>query len=410
MDEHGEEIAEPAVATLVRGAGEPLPADLNRRIRTTIKGQLDGDLLVDTFDDTRSGESSDFSPAPVPRRRWLLVSAAAVVASVGVGWVIAIGDRGEGPRTTAPELTPPTTADVVREGPVSIVSTDSPTGERSVGRRMGLPDQPGDLVSSEFLPDGRLLRWSTTEDGEVATLYGRWAIVESSAVLPKGTATAGAGDRTMRDIAVGPDDVLYASYLSSVTPDGWHFDVVAYSFEQQPRELGRWPAYRTCSVDCGEVMLASDGVVIDDDGGYIRYVDPSTGLPSGKRQYYVPDEVQASYETMWVDGRRVLGATVSYGDEAWKLRIEKGTPLPDVSAEQPLELQPQRDGSVMGVLFGEGDADYPFFVLWLRPGGGVELYGLDASVLPRVMYSVGGVSILALGVDTDSRRQVLVRL
>ena len=81
-----------------------------------------------------------------------------------------------------------------------------------------------------------------------------------------------------------------------------------------------------------------------------------------------------------------------------------------MSAEEPLALQPQRDGSLLGLLFGDGGDERPFYVLWLRPGGDAELSGLEGSVLPRVMYSVGGASILAVGWDTETRREVLVRL
>ena len=408
MDESPDETAGSAMATLVRRAGEPLPPDIRRRIRSTIGDQLAGDLIVDTFDDLNPEDASTPTPTSVParRQRWLLASAAAVVAAVGIGWVFTVTDRGDAPRTTTLEQTSPTTADAMRRRTVSVVSTASPTGELSV-RRVGVLGEPGFL--SEFLPDGRLLRRRPTESGEMVTLYHREGGVDVSTMLPRGPSVAGAGDRTMRDVAVGPDDVLYTSYLTSVTPDGWHFDVVAFSFEQRPREIGRWPSFRACLGQCGDVVLAADGVIIDEQGGVVPYVDPATGEPSGKRQYYVLDAVQASYDVIREDGSSGLDATVSYGDEKWTLRIN-GTPLPDVSAEVPIDLQPQRDGSLLGVLFGDRGDSHPFYVLWLRPGGGVKLYGLDGSVLPRVMYSAGGVSILAVGLDTESRREVLVRL
>lgn len=405
MDDNPDDIAESAITTLVRRAGEPLPGDLRRRIRSTIEGQLAGDLIVDTFDDASAGDVSTLPPAPARQHRWLLASAAAVAAIVGVGWVVAVGDRGEPSPMTSPGQT---TADSVRRRTVSIISTDSPTGELSVALHLGTLDQPGARRrSSEFLPDGRLLLRRSTEDGEVVTLHSRWGGVVASTVLPKGTSVPGAGDPMMRDVAVGPDDVLYASYITSSTV-GWDFDLVAYSFEQQPRELGRWPADWACSEDCGDVVLTREGAIIVGDGGVVPYVEPATGDPSGKQQYYVLDEVRASYEPIRTSGTGALDGTVSYGDERWTFRIN-GIDVAGVSAEQPLpELQPQRDGSLLGLVYGDEAAGNRLYTLWLRPGGEVQLYRLPKFMFPQEMHGIlGGTSIMAVSLDTDGRYELL---
>lgn len=356
MDEHPDEIGAEAVVTLVRRAGEPISPDLRRRIRSNIEGHLAGDLIVDTFDDVDADEAFAAVSAPARRSRRLLACAAAAVAIIGVGTIVAVSDRAATPPATSPATRPPPTQDVAPE-PV-VVSTDAPTGELSA-LKVGVLDDSGHGAVSEFLPDGRLLRWRPTERGAVVTLHSRWASVEKSAVLPKGIAVAGTGDQPMRDVGVGPGDVLYASYLTSVTPTGWYFDVVAYSFEQKPNELARWPSYRACSAHCGELELARDGVMIDDDGGVVPYVEPVTGEPNGDVLYYVLDSVQADYEPTGEPGDRDLKVTVSFGDQRWTAQIT-GAPLPDVSAGQFMELQPQRDGSVQGIVFGDSDGKYPF--------------------------------------------------
>ena len=246
-----------------------------------------------------------------------------------------------------------------------------------------------------FLPDGGLL----VLDRQAATAQ---VVEPTGTVRWTSSIPAAVGGGAPWDASLGPDGVLYVSYVigDAAAPESFTLAAIPISGPSASEVVAQWPTEWQCvEGTCGEVTLEATGIRVlwqEGDDALAPYVD-ATGQPSGAT-YAVStlEQVPSIGETPLPDGYvdstgyggyAVGGLDVSLGDDAWHLdalgvRFIEGSFT--YASQQP-------DGAVLAQVSTTKDSALAGVTTLVRmlPGGAIEQY-LPPQLAYAAVASVDG--------------------
>jgi hypothetical protein len=353
----------------------------------------------------RFGSAGQRFDEPLGRRRGtLLAVAASTVLVIGVGTLVLARRDGHGITTgtdapAAPTLAPPTataTTDggATTDGEATTTNDVTPTlpplpaefsfvepADGVVGIAADTPLQPATLVPAATVPvsAGHGAQWARVTATSFASFdirTGQVTVFDVDGTVVGATTLANtSGDLTLRSIAVGPQNTLYALYAFDLDPTL----IVASTLSDPTRTITTWQPGPFCEFAC---LLTPTDTGFAWEGGTVPYVDANGNELVGPAR-----PVDPTFTTSYSSESDVIPKRVDIvgPDEApeWHLRIE-GIEF-DNDFGRRFVRQP--DGSFTNMVRLETVVNDPSTrwpaLLWLTSDG--RVVAIDAGSVPGLL-------------------------